>query len=365
LHMRRELIPPVPLTDAEIKAGGDIAYGKRGKETQSEYQARRAATVKHRDEYRWWLDNSNATKRFEGKEILENSGQYMAVFPPEVAGGPMRVARLDAWIDMRRWVDLSAAKQRAAENVREDQLRKARRKNLQSAVDKVVGRSRKQRGDDEEYRDPDLEVDHEHDLAIDRQGLDNDDFGDFNEEAADDDEDAEELVAGEDKDGFKEGLNDVVPQVLDSEDERENEDEDGEGGRATKRQRNTSPYTSSSDDEDDDVGGGDRMNVVEPSSLPLTALPSLSIPALPLVRPSQSMAKRVKVDPLTEAVVNIIRTNQGRIKQDELMQRLKRDTAKLDQQEAIKNVAAVLARVTRKVVNAVDGEMITLKDEWQ
>ena len=174
LHMRRELIPRVALSQAEIKAGGDIMYGKRGKETQTEYNARRLTMARHRDEYRWVLENSAGSMKYEGKEVTEHAGTHMAIFPSETPGGPYTIARVDLWIDLKRHVDLTEVKARVSDQTRVKQLTIARKRNMQSAVANVEGKQsgggQEQDDDNDGYHDPDLDVDHTYDLAIDRAG---------------------------------------------------------------------------------------------------------------------------------------------------------------------------------------------------
>jgi len=340
LHMRRELVPPVALSDAEKKAGLDVR-GKRPNESMAEYNSRRQRTPKHRDEFRWALESHTGGARYEGKEVAEHSGAYLAVFPPEQPGGALQAVKVDLWIDMRRFVDLTDAKARVSDAARVKKLQVSKKRNMQSAVGNVLGAAGGDGGggnngdneDDGGYDDPDLKVDHVYDLAVDRAGLDKDAMADNDYEYDDDDQGAGEVAVND------EGIADVLPgdgEVLDSADEADDDDDERGGGGGG------------------GVDSSDGETEQEPQQRP-TMLATVAL--------EQPAAKRPRLDPLTELVVRIIRTSGGRIQTPELLRRLKAEGRSDHELHGV--VKDVILRVGRRVANDIDGEMLALRDEFQ
>ena len=335
LHLRRELIPPVALSDAEKKAGLDVR-GKRPNESMAEYNSRRQRTPKHRDEFRWVLESHSGDARYEGKEVAEHSGAYLAVFPPDQPGGALQAVKVDLWVDMKRFVDLTDAKARVSDAARVKKLQVSKKRNMQSAMGNVMGAAAAAAAGEEdggEYDDPDLKVDHVYDLAVDRAGLDKDAMADNDYEYDDDDQGAGEVAVND------EGLADVLPgdgEVLDSADEADDDDDDNERG-----------------------GGGAGVDSSDGDAEEEQQRPTM----LATVALEQPAAKRRRMDPLTELVVRLIRTSGGRIQTPELLRRLKAEGRSDHELHGV--VKDVILRVGRRIANDIDGEMIALRDEFQ
>jgi len=71
------------------------------------------------------------------------------------------------------------------------------------------------------------------------------------------------------------------------------------------------------------------------------------------------------MDPLSEAVVRIIRTSGGRISALDLSKKLVQEGLHSDVPNAADALKRVVGRVARTVVNQIDGEMIALRPEYQ
>lgn len=406
------------LDKAERKPGEsqetyDLRIRYRNKKRQEEWQWVVEGPVRQQQQ------QEAVHTKYEGTEDLTQLSSYVALIPDDEKGpGHYKVALLDHWVDLRKSFDQTAMKERLADLSKQRKMRAIAKENELNALrmeedeelkrDEVFGavlrksvvveqndlvrgqeRNRQQRklyretgvteldqdehygaegggkrrraavqdGDQEDEED-DASVDHEHGLAIDRQGHDPDEFGDQDHDFDDDDDGAGEDM-GEGTAGLQEGL-EVTAAAEELDANRQVADEDN----VAEDQYAREPYADSSDSEGE--GSSPTQQQQRGGKPPASRTPMLATrvpPAQPKAAPVRALTLK---DRMQAFIVDVTRGNNGKLGKDFLARELSTRAMVHFREQYDANLFASEARnVLQLKNNRIDGHFYVLKPEFQ
>ncbi|KAH9258404.1 hypothetical protein BASA81_003453 [Batrachochytrium salamandrivorans] len=212
--------------------------------------------------------------------------------------------------------------------------------------------------DGESDDDYDAPVDHEHGLAIDRQGYDPDEFGDQDHDFDDDDDGAGEDM-GEGMAGLQEGF-EITAAAEELEANRQVADEDDDADVVEEPARSQSP--DSSDSETEGPSSGQQRGKPPVSRTPMLAT------RRPAPQPTQALPSRPLSlkDRMQAFIVETTRSNNGKLGKEFFAREFTtRAMAHFGEQFDGNILTAEVRNVLQVKHNRIDGDFYVLKPEFQ